>query len=1197
MKRTFARSTTGAGSRSFALAQASSSSNIAIGAASLEPHPEASTSSTIAAEGAAVLSPFVPRPFKRSKTEPVPVATKIKPDPFLWDMPMEVKFQILNKLSLPDALELVVALPELRGRLRDQHWSPWRKRWHALHNAERSYDQLLYQQNEDERRQKAKARAAAAAGTSSSQAAPTQSQTQTGFELASQINSNKPRTAQEQALATQYRDALIALNLSRSPSSLDELLLALDLCSTNNANGRNTGPLSNVSSEYMREYGRSLILGSGYSSKFADAPFCAFHHLEHVEALELISCVGTFLSVLRISSLVGEQKHGSTTRTARFLEADCRDALERFFRPRIYIPPPGSANKLTSEQRAFVDTDVFPGEVIKIQAYAGTGKTTSLIEYAKARPHRLMLYLAFNKAAQEDASKKFPRNVECRTFHSFAWKSKPVTSQVGSIRNSEIVDKHLQGRLPEGEKRSKGGQVVLEKDKKLLPTTVASYIMCTLEKFMSSDDLEVSGDHVPWRMKDKTTLDVGEVVRSASRLWKYIIEGQDANNNPVRCPHDAYIKMLQLRGPLNPDPLVGRDVLLIDEAQDMSLCQIDILKRMFPQWGGVIIVGDTHQKIYDFRGATDKLFDDDFIKPTWSFRLTQSFRFGETIAEAATALVRLKSLPTWSQNRTKPRLSGMKTWTDALYWAVDTSPDPVVSEIGIIPERLVWTSAATSQALPDVDANGVAADSTMAHPQSTPDDGASEDELEDDEAMADQNGTQSTTDLNQHQIGEQDSNDDDVMSNSETESEVQDGNARPSLGLPNRFQPLKHTRIYRTNARLLRDAMMLAVASRGAGKNTPVFLKTNASMSKESLIHLLEDAYELYHGRRITRYSPLKEFRSWEELQQRIEAEEGNTSSNSMLGLVLGLKEHLAAPNWLKTVKELDAQFVKEEKDATIVMATVHQAKGLEWDRVFLSDDFRPALMSELTRDIEFQQSYYQNEINLMYVAATRAKKELYLSRTFIQWLSVVNGLSRFEVDSERAEQACCNCDGVDRLFLRRKIRIARRDPLWISTSATTRATEGVPSTQLSPEWCTDCITAALPAISLDESVAVADFVDSVSAIKSVQDKIASDKAAATAAPEAYDPTQYGSAAPLPPTASADTDADSAVPAETADGTGPADTAPFKDADIPLLKMSSRNRETMWGMRLAVEKIALTQEMQACAGRPVSIPVANPTPN
>ena len=77
--------------------------------------------------------------------------------------------------------------------------------------------------------------------------------------------------------------------------------------------------------------------------------------------------------------------------------------------------------QLTPEQSEIVRTDLKPGEILKIIAFAGTGKTTTLFEYTKERPKLRFLYVAFNKSVQIEASAKFPKNVQCRTAHSLAW--------------------------------------------------------------------------------------------------------------------------------------------------------------------------------------------------------------------------------------------------------------------------------------------------------------------------------------------------------------------------------------------------------------------------------------------------------------------------------------------------------------------------------------------------------------------------------------------------------------------------------------------------------------------------------------------------------------------------------------------------------------------------------------------------------
>ncbi|HAA16045.1 MAG TPA: DNA helicase, partial [Cytophagales bacterium] len=79
--------------------------------------------------------------------------------------------------------------------------------------------------------------------------------------------------------------------------------------------------------------------------------------------------------------------------------------------------------QLTEEQREIIAST---GD-IKINAVAGSGKTTTVIEYAKARPKTSkILYLAFNRSVRLEAQKKFAdqglSNVTVETAPSLAYR-------------------------------------------------------------------------------------------------------------------------------------------------------------------------------------------------------------------------------------------------------------------------------------------------------------------------------------------------------------------------------------------------------------------------------------------------------------------------------------------------------------------------------------------------------------------------------------------------------------------------------------------------------------------------------------------------------------------------------------------------------------------------------------------------------
>ncbi|EGH45849.1 hypothetical protein PSYPI_27479, partial [Pseudomonas syringae pv. pisi str. 1704B] len=68
-----------------------------------------------------------------------------------------------------------------------------------------------------------------------------------------------------------------------------------------------------------------------------------------------------------------------------------------------------------------------------VQAFAGTGKTTTLVGYATHNSSVKMLYLCYNKAVEIAAKNRFPRNVTCKTAHGLAYAVlwQPVQTQAG----------------------------------------------------------------------------------------------------------------------------------------------------------------------------------------------------------------------------------------------------------------------------------------------------------------------------------------------------------------------------------------------------------------------------------------------------------------------------------------------------------------------------------------------------------------------------------------------------------------------------------------------------------------------------------------------------------------------------------------------------------------------------------------------
>lgn len=255
---------------------------------------------------------------------------------------------------------------------------------------------------------------------------------------------------------------------------------------------------------------------------------------------------------------------------------------------------------LTPEQQQIVRSTA---RRLRVQAYAGTGKTATLVAYAQARPDQRILYLAFNKPIQREAARRFPGHVTCLTTHALAYRrigrAFQEAGRLGSLGAGDLMDRF-----------------------DLAPVD-ARRVLDTLESFLRSADPRPSGRHVP---ADLVESDRTSMVRLAARAW----EAMQAREGDLPMTHDGYLKLYQLS---RPDLSREFDLLLFDEAQDANEVTLELIgQQRLPQ----VVVGDTHQSIYAFRGAVDALgrFEADE-----TLRLTQSFRFGPGIAAVATALL------------------------------------------------------------------------------------------------------------------------------------------------------------------------------------------------------------------------------------------------------------------------------------------------------------------------------------------------------------------------------------------------------------------------------------------------------------------------------------------------------------------------------------------------------------------------------
>ncbi len=274
--------------------------------------------------------------------------------------------------------------------------------------------------------------------------------------------------------------------------------------------------------------------------------------------------------------------------------------------------------KLTQQQLKIITSK---GD-IKINAVAGSGKTTTVIEYAKAKPQTSkILYLAFNRSVKEEAINRFLAegltNVTVETAHSLAYKY-IVYQHNYKIRNQGYKTNEIAELL-----KLKGN------NEKHTEYVIANHINKFIAYFLNSDKQKVQQLNYLDVVSDDTAL------KFVSTFYKYI-ENQTRillakmNSGEIEITHDFYLKKFQLA-----NPQLNYDYILFDEGQDASPAMLDVFLN---QKATKVIVGDTHQQIYGWRFAVNSLEKANFK----TFDLSTSFRFGQNLASLANDILKFK---------------------------------------------------------------------------------------------------------------------------------------------------------------------------------------------------------------------------------------------------------------------------------------------------------------------------------------------------------------------------------------------------------------------------------------------------------------------------------------------------------------------------------------------------------------------------
>lgn len=245
---------------------------------------------------------------------------------------------------------------------------------------------------------------------------------------------------------------------------------------------------------------------------------------------------------------------------------------------------------LTHEQIDILNIDLNKFSIILIQALAGTGKTTTLLEIIKKNKSLNFLYLAFNNKIVEEIKKKKNgkpeySNVVPKTIHSFAL---TYTKSFFDSNNQNLVN-----------------NLDFDLVKEILPEAKSFEVYSIIKWFNVYCNQELEFKEYKQFIKKlsnqkKFSLQIHErkdyilnILKKVETVYSEIVTGKSSFYT-----HNVYLKyFIDHMDDFNYD---GIDVLLIDEAQDLNPVMMKLVLIFLKKNKKLIGVGDNNQSIYAF---------------------------------------------------------------------------------------------------------------------------------------------------------------------------------------------------------------------------------------------------------------------------------------------------------------------------------------------------------------------------------------------------------------------------------------------------------------------------------------------------------------------------------------------------------------------------------------------------------------------
>jgi DNA helicase II / ATP-dependent DNA helicase PcrA len=297
--------------------------------------------------------------------------------------------------------------------------------------------------------------------------------------------------------------------------------------------------------------------------------------------------------------------------------------------------------KPTPEQLAIVSAATSSDDNLLVSALAGAAKTSTLVLLAEALPDKQILTLAFNKKIAVEMGERLPKNCTAMTLSSIGYRSwRSFASARITLKDSKMY--------------------LLVKDwvkENLSDETEIDEFWKDYEMISSMLSSAKSSGYIP----DSFTNPLFRSLFTDDEFFERIEE--EPNEIQIACVRDVLVTSIRdgMKGSIDYDDMLylptlckscsfpRYQVVMIDEAQDLSVLNHHMLTRICQGKTRLIAVGDPCQSIYGFRGAHQDSMDT--MKARFAmteYSLTISFRCPRKVVEAALWRAPAMRYPEWA---------------------------------------------------------------------------------------------------------------------------------------------------------------------------------------------------------------------------------------------------------------------------------------------------------------------------------------------------------------------------------------------------------------------------------------------------------------------------------------------------------------------------------------------------------------------